>query len=238
MTNQNLPKFKAISAIPATKRNLFAKLVSLVFALMFFGMLVMSVYWLIYEKFWTFYVFTFLISGSICFGITRLLHNNYPVHIKILVDEIGVHKTFSGKRNENISILYKDLMNPKGEIKPQNTTFALCLKTEGRNRKVFEIYSLDKSNKIIKNKGFIAGELTTGAFFRNHKKMIAAFLLGTTIFRPDIQIDPALFHYFFIDKKTFEHDAKEQTQTYLYVFAFVFFVVAVLGLILFNLTNS
>jgi hypothetical protein len=192
---------------------------------------------LIYEKFWTLYVFTFLISGAICFGITRLLHNNYPVYIKILVDETGIHKTYSGKRNETISILYKDLVNPKGEIKPQNTTFALCLKSEGRNRKVFEIYSLDKSNKIIKNKGFIAGEMTTGAFFRNHKKMIATFLLGTTTFRPDIQIDPSLFAHFFIDEKTFEHDYKKQTKIYLCVFGFVTVVIATILYYAFYLTD-
>jgi hypothetical protein len=226
MTNQTLPKFKSITSIPATKRNFVIKFIFLVMVLAFFGMLVMSVYYLTFE-FSSLYIFSFLISGIICFGVVRFFRNNYPIHIRFLVDENGLHKIVTGKITETKTILYKDLINPKDAIKPKNTTYALLLKTEGRNRKVFEIYSLDKSNKIITSRDNFAGDIATNGIYRNHKKLVATYLLGVTTFRPDIKIDPLLFAYFFIDTETFEYNAKEQTKMYIEIFVFVAVILAI-----------
>ena len=231
-----LPTFHKIESIPATKRNFAIKFIFSVMALALFGILLMSIYCLLFE-FSSLYGFTFLLSGIVCFGIAWRFLYHYPIHINFRVDEMGLHKITTGIKTETKSILYKDLVNKKGEIKPKNTTYALCLKTEGRNRKVFEIYSLDKSNKIITTRDNFAGDIATNGLFRNHRELLATFLLGTTTFRPDIQIDPSLFAHFFIDEKTFEYDYKKQTKIYLCVFGFVTVVIATILYYAFYLTD-
>ncbi len=224
--NSNLPEFKSISSIPAIKRNFIVKCIVLVMALAFFGILVLSVYWLLFFELSLLYVFLILLSGVICFVVVRQFLYHYPIHISFLVDETGLHKITTGKKNETKSILYKDLVNPKGGIKPKDTTYGLLL-TRSRNPN-FVIYSIDKSNKIICTADNFTGDIATNGVYRNHKKLVGTFLLGVSTFRPDIEIDPSLFAYYFIDTQTFEHNAKEQTKRYVQVVVFVVFVISVI----------
>lgn len=230
----NLPKFKSITSIPATKKLLFILefFLSILFSFVLNLVVLMTHDLFILEdseyKTYALYsnltiekVIIYLLLGVVFLNIILTVY--YMICPKTIVsyriDELGLHEIHTNrKQTKTESILYKNIINSSENgfglynEWPVNTDDASLVRC----------YFIDENKKEKYN---------IILFFtcKNINELVETFLLGVKTYRPDIVIDPNVFIHWLIDDITFKFDRKTATELNWFVFR-LFTIIVLIGL--------
>jgi hypothetical protein len=149
-------------------------------------------------------LFPAIICFVISFGILIPSINYYFFKRKLIAREIIINGEglfyYNAKKEITEKILYSELTtsNENFDIRTVNTTTTGLIP-------LLEIYIQSENNKTLIRRLDMNLSLHV---VKNKYELYAHFLRGISIFRPELKIDPIVFHNYFIDKDSWEINQK------------------------------